>query len=150
ALDTTQYLTDDVLVKVDRSTMAKSLEARAPFLDRTIAEFAWSLPLHLRIRAGKGKWLVRQLLSKYVRSTGFPIAKQGFTVPLHRWLREGMREWAESLLAPERLAGEGFDVAAVRERWSQHLAGRRNWQQQLWIVLSYLAWKEHGCDPARA
>ena len=150
ALDTTRYLTDDVLVKVDRATMANSLEARAPFLDRAVAGFAWSLPLELRIRDGQGKWLVRRLLERYLPRNGAPAAKQGFTVPLHRWLRGPMRDWVEGLLAPERLSREGFEVAAVRSKWDQHLRGERNWQQQLWIILSYLAWKEHACALARA
>jgi asparagine synthase (glutamine-hydrolysing) len=142
-LDAITYLPDDILVKVDRAAMAVSLETRVPMLDHRVFEFAWRLPLHMKVRAGRGKWLLRRLLQRYVPSRLVKGAKMGFAVPLDQWLRRELLEWAEGLLDAARLRREGYlDACLVRDHWGQHLAGRRNWQAQLWNILMFEAWLE--------
>jgi asparagine synthase (glutamine-hydrolysing) len=141
ALDLVTYLPDDILVKVDRASMAVSLEARVPFLDYRVVEFAGRLPLSMKIRGNTGKLLLRRLLFQYVPQPLIDRPKMGFGVPVDDWLRGPLREWAESLLDPDRLRREGFIAhAPVRERWNQHLSGRSNWSYLLWDVLMFQAW----------
>jgi asparagine synthase (glutamine-hydrolysing) len=141
AVDTLTYLPDDILVKVDRASMAASLETRVPFLDVRMIEFAWSLPLHMKIRDGRSKWIMRQLMARYLPEKLFERPKQGFAVPIDDWLRGPLREWAEDLLSPSALGTDGMlNPKPIREMWTKHLSGR-NVQYALWGVLMYQAWK---------
>jgi len=139
--DTLGYLPDDILVKVDRASMAVGLEARAPLLDRRIIEFAWRLSPSLRIRNGQSKWILRQVLHKYLPKHLVDRPKSGFAVPIGRWLRTDLRDWAEELLDERRLDADGLlRTEPIRKRWAEHLSGKRNWQHQIWAVLMLQAW----------
>ncbi|MDB4916484.1 MAG: hypothetical protein JWM95_4128 [Gemmatimonadetes bacterium] len=140
-LDLVSYLPDDILVKVDRATMAVSLESRAPFLDHRVIEFAWRVPHHAKIRNEKTKWLLRQVLHRHVPQALIERPKMGFGIPLDHWLRGELREWAGDLLHPDRVRREGyFDPEVIATKWREHQSGARNWQHLLWSVLMFQAW----------
>jgi asparagine synthase (glutamine-hydrolysing) len=140
-LDAMTYLPDDILVKVDRAAMFNSLETRVPFLDHRVINFAWSLPLSMKLRNGRSKWILRQLLYKYVPRKLIERPKMGFGIPVGEWLRGPLKGWVESLLDESRLQKEGFfDAQFIRLKWQEHLCGKRDWQHFLWTVLMFQEW----------
>jgi asparagine synthase (glutamine-hydrolysing) len=140
-LDVMTYLPDDILTKVDRAGMAVGLETRVPLLDHRVVAFAASLPMCLKVRNGKGKWLLRKVLSRYVPERLFDRPKMGFGVPIEHWLRNELREWCESLLDPRRIREQGYiDDRFVTRMWNEYLSGQNNWHYYLWDVLMFQAW----------
>lgn len=140
-MDTLNFMVDDVLVKVDRASMASSLEVRAPFLDPAVYAAAWQLPLNMRMRSGEGKWALRQILYRHVPRELIERPKMGFAIPLDGWLRGPLREWAEDLLSWESLSSvPALDADSVRLMWRYHIQGAGHYAQQLWAVLQLSAW----------
>jgi asparagine synthase (glutamine-hydrolysing) len=141
ALDAMTYLPDNILVKVDRSAMSASLETRAPFLDCRLVEFAWRLPITMKVHRGLGKRILRKILEKRVPRTLFQRPKQGFSVPLDDWLRGELRDWAEPLLSKKRLREDGvFRPGPLRLLWDQHQANQQQLGNRLWSVLMFQTW----------
>jgi asparagine synthase (glutamine-hydrolysing) len=146
--DSATYLPDDIMQKVDRASMAVSLEVRPPLLDHRVLEFAWTLPTHMRIRHGETKWLLRRVLDRYVPRALIERPKMGFGIPLATWLRGPLRDWAEDLLDPQHLGGGLLDTTAVHKLWSEHIGGGRNWAYALWTILMFEAWRRRWVDDA--
>ena len=139
-LDALSYLPDDILVKVDRASMAASVEARVPLLDHEVAEFAWSLPLNLRAHPADSKWILKQVLARYVPEKLFDRPKRGFNVPLGDWMRKELRDWADSLLSSDK---HGYlEQSKIDKLWNQHLTGKHDWSAMLWNVVVFRAWME--------
>jgi asparagine synthase (glutamine-hydrolysing) len=142
-LDTLTYLPDDILAKLDRASMGVSLESRVPFLDHRVIEFSWRLPLGMKFRKGDTKWLLKQVLAKYVPRRLTDRPKLGFGIPIHEWLRGPLRGWAEEYLDAGRLRREGFfDPAPISQYWAEHLSGKHNHMYPLWNVLMFQTWLE--------
>lgn len=141
--DKQSYLVDDVLVKTDRATMACSLEGRVPLLDYRIAEFAASLPMEFKYREGKGKWILREVLYRYVPKELIERPKKGFSLPIADWLRGPLKDWANALLDSKRIDSEGFlESSLIQKKWREHLSDKRDWSSQLWSVLMFQLWLE--------
>jgi asparagine synthase (glutamine-hydrolysing) len=141
--DLISYLPDDILVKVDRAAMAVSLESRIPLLDHRLVELAWRIPLSMKVRKGKGKWLLRRLLYKYVPPELVERPKKGFGVPIDHWLRGPLKEWAAELLSPERIRTQGYlDPQVVQQAWQEHQGRIKDWHYWLWDVLMFQLWLE--------
>lgn len=139
-IDTKTYLTDDILTKVDRASMAYGLEARSPLLDYKIVELAWQLPITSKIKGKQSKWILRQLLSQYIPPSLFDRPKMGFGIPLGDWLRSHLRPWATELIEP--LRDDPFlDLNYVKALWQRHLHGE-NHEEMIWRILMYLTWQK--------
>src|SRR6266511_995482 len=142
--DILSYLPEDVLTKVDRTSMTVALEARVPLLDHRIVTLALGLPTHLKLRDGESKWLLRRILYQYVPPKLIERPKMGFRVPVAQWLRGPLRSWAEDLLDSRKLEQTGYLVSApIRAKWREHVEGKQNWEHLLWSVLMFQAWHEH-------
>ena len=142
--DLVSYLPDDILAKVDRASMAASLEVRSPLLDHRVVEWAWRLPFAMKRRRGVPKWILRQVLYRYVPRRLVDRPKRGFSLPLGQWLRVPLREWAEHLLRTDRIEAAGLRPAPVHDAWRRHLAGSGE-EHRLWVILMLVAWRERWC-----
>lgn len=141
AADQVTYLPGDILTKVDRASMGASLEARVPLLDHRVVEMAWRVPPAMRCHDGREKWVLRELLGRFLPRRLFERRKQGFAVPLARWLRGELREWAEPLLSERRISQDGvFRADVVQTLWREHLQERRISDALIWSVLMFQAW----------
>ena len=143
-MDLITFLPDDLLVKIDRAAMAVSLETRAPFLDHNIVEYAFNLNQKFKVRNGNTKWILKEVLNKYLPKNTYDRPKMGFAVPIGKWLRGPLRDWADNLLNENRLKEEGyFNHKEIKLKWDQHISETHNWDYHLWDVLMFQAWLEN-------
>ena len=137
------YLPDDILCKVDRVAMANSLETRVPLLSHKIVEFAWKLPLEMKLNSGQGKRVLREMLYKHVPKKLIERPKTGFAIPIAEWLRGQLRDWAEELLDESRIVQDGFFYyEPIQKKWQEHLSGKKDWSSNLWSILMFQVWYE--------
>ncbi len=135
-----RYLREDILVKVDRASMAASLEVRSPFLDERVMALAWRFPDAYKGRGGAEKWAVKRLAERHIPKALLNRPKMGFGIPLAQWLRGPLRDWAEPLLSAQAL-GDLLHPAPIRRRWEAHLSGREDHAYALWNILSLQHWR---------
>jgi asparagine synthase (glutamine-hydrolysing) len=141
AIDTLTYLPDDILVKVDRAAMYNSLETRVPFLDRRIIEYAWKIPLKIKLNKNSSKDILKKILYNYVPKNLIDRPKMGFGVPIDNWLRGPLKNWAEDLLNEDEIRNDGLlNYAIIKKKWDEHICGKRNWQYHIWDVLMFQTW----------
>ncbi len=138
--DQASYLPDDLLAKVDRASMAVGLEARVPILDHRVVELSWRLPRRFKVRDGRGKWILRQILYKHVPRSLVDREKMGFSVPLTQWLKGPLREWAGDLLMADEL-DDPLCGAVVRREWDRFLAGDSTNAAGIWALVMFRAWQ---------
>ncbi|APS00760.1 asparagine synthase (glutamine-hydrolyzing) [Pajaroellobacter abortibovis] len=139
--DASMYLVDDILVKIDRATMAHGLESRAPFLDRQLVEFGWRLPLAFKLKRGKGKLILRNLLSRYLPTRLVERPKMGFGTPIGMWLRGPMQEWVNDIIMSDRLnENEYLQAPQVRNLWKNYIQGKNRLDSFLWTILVFQLW----------
>jgi len=145
--DALGYMSDDILTKVDRASMAVGLEAREPLLDHQLIELAWHLPETFKIHHGKTKWILRKVLAKYVPPEMNDNPKSGFGMPIDHWLRGPLKEWGADLLHSQMLKDSEFiDIAVVKRKWDEHQSGKANWYEHLWSVMMFLGWHQRYAD----
>ena len=143
-MDTCTYLPGDILTKVDRSAMSVGLETRLPFLDHELIEYAWRLPFHVKVKNGQPKWILREVLKKYLPLGLFDRPKKGFSVPIEAWLAGPLLDWVEAMLDPHKIRQQGFlNAEAVGDLLRQHRSGQRRWHNQIWTILMFQAWLEN-------
>ena len=140
-LDSINYLPNDILVKVDRAAMASSLETRIPLLDHRVVEFAWKIPLEMKLRNNQSKWILRQVLKRYIPENLVEGPKKGFDVPIAKWLRGPLKDWANDLLDEKKIDSQKYLLSSqIRKKWNEHLSEKYDWSKQLWTVLMFQAW----------
>ena len=142
-MDMMMYLPEDILTKLDRASMAVSLEARVPLLDHRVVEFAWRLPVDFKILDTEGKRILRAVIAQYLPVHLFKRRKMGFGFPLAHWLRGPLRPWAEELLSPSKICQQGIlNAIPIRQAWKEHVEGNKNRSTELWAILMFQAWQE--------
>lgn len=141
--DARYYMADDILAKVDRAAMGVSLETRIPFLDKRVFDFAWSLPLSLKMKNGTLKWPLKALLYRHVPRKIVERPKSGFGVPIDKWLRTDLKEWGGDLLSVDRLEKSGYlNPLSIGDIWQRHMTGKENHHHLLWAALMFESWRE--------
>ena len=139
--DAISYLPDDILVKVDRASMAYSLETRAPFLDKNLIEMAWKIPTKMKVNNGQGKIILKKILCKYLPKDYVYRPKQGFGVPIEEWLRGPLKEWSEELLFGNNIRDQNyFSIDKVKIIWDEHLHKKVDNTKILWPILMFQSW----------